>query len=65
MSIIANKAIIRNLRERWPEELRGFSDKAILALYEDFAYSDEFGENDKNFPLWFPMLLDYETKAGK
>lgn len=50
------KYIVPNLRVRWPNELEAFSDNAVAALYEDFAISEDFGDNDEKFPEWFDML---------
>jgi hypothetical protein len=50
------KHIVPNLRHRWPDELKRFSDTAIALVYQDFSLSDEFGENDKRFPEWFEMI---------
>lgn len=53
------KYCVPNLRNKWPGELRPYSDNQIAALYEDFSLSDEFGNNDINFPKWFEMLSGY------
>lgn len=50
------KCIIPNLRHRWPKELEAYSDDTVAGLYETFSLSDEYGNNDEKFPLWFDML---------
>lgn len=55
------KHIVPNLRHRWPEELKAFTDNQVAGLYEDFSLSAEFGDNDEKFPLWFEMLEEYPT----
>jgi hypothetical protein len=62
---MADEALIRNLRQRWPEELQSFSDKALIKCYNDFALSDEWGNNDEKFPEWFCMLPHYEEVTSK
>lgn len=61
---LVNKNIISNLRQRWEAELKPHSDAALSAMYEDFASSDEFGDNDAKLPLWFGMLPDYEIEVA-
>lgn len=51
--------IVPNLRHRWPGELKPYTDNQVAGLYEDFSMSDEFGDNDEKFPLWFEMLKEY------
>jgi len=50
------KNIVPNLRQRWTEELKPYTDDAIAEVYENFALSDEAGDNDARFPEWFDML---------
>lgn len=50
------KYIVPNLRDRWPAELKPYSDNKIAEVYEGFSLSDEYGDNDKRFPLWFGLL---------
>ena len=50
------KYIVPNLRQRWSKELEPYTDDAIAALYEDYSLSDEYGNNDEKFPLWFDIL---------
>jgi len=50
------KYAVPNLRHRWSKELEPYSDNAVAELYETFSMSDEFGDNDEKFPLWFDML---------
>jgi hypothetical protein len=52
----ADLGVVKNLRDRWPVELKPHSDEVIDALYRAFATSDEYGNNDELFPLWFEML---------
>lgn len=50
------KYTVPNLRYRWPKELEPYSDQEIAELYDDFAMSDDHGNNDENFPKWFELL---------
>jgi hypothetical protein len=50
------KHIVPNLRFRWPNELKEASDDDIASVYEDFAMSDDHGNNDQLFPTWFDMI---------
>lgn len=54
------RCIVPNLRHKWPNELKNYSDKAIALCYDDFSYSDDFGNNDEKFPQWFDQLSEYE-----
>ena len=54
--VIRNRALVNNLRLRWPEELKPYSDTALVRCYEMFSLSDDYGDNDKLFPCWFSML---------
>lgn len=53
------KYIVPNLRHRWCDELSKYTDNQVAGLYEDFSLSDEAGNNDEKFPLWFEMLKEY------
>lgn len=44
---------IYNLRFRWKEELKNYTDAQILSRYIDFSFSDDAGNNDEKFPEWF------------
>jgi hypothetical protein len=46
------KYILPNLRHRWPE-LKTWDDDKLAELYEHFSMSDDFGNNDEKFPVWF------------
>lgn len=46
------KYILPNLRHRWPE-LKAANDQKLAELYEHFSFSDDYGNNDEKFPLWF------------
>jgi hypothetical protein len=59
------KHIVPNLRGRWPDELRPFSDLALARCYSEFAMSEEHGDNDERFPLWFEMIHTYEPTYKK
>ena len=52
----ADAAVVANLRHRWPEELKNFSDQQIADVYHDFSVSDDYGDNDAKFPLWFDFF---------
>lgn len=41
--------IVSNLRFRWPKELEAYSDVKLINEYDEFASSDQFGNNDENF----------------
>lgn len=41
--------IVANLRFRWRKVLERFNDAQLLAIYDDFALSEQFGQNDKYF----------------
>jgi hypothetical protein len=60
-----NENTIKNLRFRWKEELSKYSDKVVAALYEDFSMSEDYGNNDEKFPLWFDLLSEYKKDAEK
>lgn len=53
-----DEAIVCNLRFRWPQELASFSDVALVNAYDDFAFSEEFGDNDERFLAW---LKEYDA----
>jgi hypothetical protein len=53
--------IVPNLRHRWPEELKPYTDNQVAACYENFSLSDDYGNNDNKFPQWFGMLEEYPT----
>lgn len=57
------KYAVPNLRYRWPEELRPYSDNQVAALYEQFSFSEDFGNNDEKFPEWFSMLATVDVDA--
>ena len=48
-----------NLRYRWKEELAPYDDCTLYFLYNDFALSEDFGNNDEKFPNWFDLLPAY------
>jgi hypothetical protein len=56
----AVQRIASNLRGRWPEALGPYSDQAIVACYNDFSLSVDYGNNDEKFPEWFYSIPDYE-----
>ena len=49
---IYNRAVIRNLRRRWPTELSRFTDMELLNEYGQFMMSDYSGDNDARFLEW-------------
>jgi hypothetical protein len=51
-SRIEDEAIVYNLRSRWPKELEAMSDQALLNTYDQFALSEDFGDNDAKFLEW-------------
>lgn len=48
-SKIQDEAIVYNLRFRWPNELSEISDAELVNIYDCFAASDDFGNNDEKF----------------
>jgi hypothetical protein len=50
--------IVPNLRNRWPEELKPYTDNQIASVYENFSLSDEYGNNDEKFPEWFSLIKE-------
>lgn len=55
------EAAVRNIRARWPEETKKFSNHAIACMWEDFYFSDDYGNNDEKLPDWFYLLPDYQA----
>lgn len=53
------KYVVPNLRYRWPQELAAYTDNQVAACYEDFALSEEYGDNDAMFPEWLKMISSY------
>jgi hypothetical protein len=53
---------VPNLRERWPDELKPYTDNQVACCYEAFSLSDEFGNNDEKFPEWFDLIKGYPEK---
>ena len=49
MSQIQDKAILYNLRYRWPEELKEVADEKLLEIYSEFSVSEDYGNNDEHF----------------
>lgn len=45
----ANQMLVNNLRFRWSSELKHLTDAQLVALYDDFAISEYYGNNDENF----------------
>lgn len=45
----ADENLLHNLRFRWSEELKEISDESLLDSYDEFALSEEFGDNDARF----------------
>lgn len=56
------KYSVPNLRYRWKKELSKYSDNAVAACYEDFYFSEDYGNNDEKFPTWFELLPEYEAE---
>lgn len=48
--------IVENLRRRWPNELVKFTDKQVAQAYREFSQSEDHGNNDEKFPLWFDVI---------
>lgn len=47
-----DKNIIDNLRYRWPELCKPYTDEQLMIIYDDFSLSEDHGNNDENFPKW-------------
>lgn len=56
---ISIKYVVPNLRFRWKDELAKFSDNQIAEAYEHFSQSEDYGNNDEKFPMWFDMISSY------
>jgi len=52
MTRIEREAVLHNLRQRWPEQLKHLSDDELVALYDDFSMSEDYGDNDAKFLGW-------------
>ena len=48
----ADENLVYNLRYRWRELCKPFTDKELVDLYNLFSISDEFGNNDERFEVW-------------
>lgn len=48
----ANLNLVANLRYRWPHLCERYTNAELLSLYDDFAVSVDFGNNDEKFPEW-------------
>jgi len=48
----ADESLVHNLRHRWPTELAEYSDQKLVNEYDEFALSDDFGNNDEKFLDW-------------
>lgn len=51
-----DEAIVYNLRFKWAKELEGVSDQVLVNAYDEFAMSEDFGDNDSKFLAY---LADY------
>jgi len=58
------KGVVYNVRHRWPDDTKQYSDLAIACMYDDFSFSDDFGNNDEKFPSWFAKLPEYEQETA-
>lgn len=56
------KTTVPTLRERWPKELEKYSDRVVAAMFNDFYFSMDAGDNDSRFPAWFDLLPDYRQE---
>ena len=48
---VEDEALLYNLRFKYPEYCH-LGDAVLINLYDEFALSDQFGNNDENFPQW-------------
>lgn len=46
---LANENLVRNLRLRWTQELSCYLDGELIRMYDDFAISEDYGNNDEKF----------------
>lgn len=51
-----NEALLRNLRQRWPQELSHLDDAKLVTIYDDFFSSEYHGNNDEHF---LQFIKDY------
>lgn len=51
-----DRNIVSNLRHRWSEELKKFTDEQIAEDYRDFSQSDYYGDNDARFLEWMGLI---------
>lgn len=56
VSRVADEALLYNLRFRWKEELKQFSDATLINEYDNFALSDMWGDNDARFLEWMSAV---------
>lgn len=55
-SKIEDESIVDNLRFRWAAELKDLSDANLVNIYDEFAASDMFGNNDEMFLEFLEMI---------
>lgn len=55
-SRIADETIVYNLRFKWQVELAEVSDAELVNIYDEFAMTEGFGNNDEGF---LPFLKEY------
>lgn len=47
-----NKQLVSNLRGRWPKECKRYTNAELVSMYDSFAISEDYGDNDAKFPEW-------------
>lgn len=53
-----NEALLRNLRQRWKQELSHLTDNQVITIYDDFAVSEYHGNNDEHFLQFIRDCMD-------
>jgi hypothetical protein len=49
---IADENLLHNLRHTWGQKAEHLSDAALINLYDEFALSEDWGDNDAKFEQW-------------
>lgn len=53
-----NEMLLYNLRFRWKNELAHIADRRLVQLYDDFAVSEFYGNNDEHFLQFVTICID-------
>lgn len=49
---IGDQQSVSNIRGRWPDLAKKYTDEQLAKLYYEFSMSEEHGDNDAKFPDW-------------